>query len=469
MRFVPGASPRSVNLSSHSDIMRRMSRRSLSLLLALLSLGWAPALLGWAPALAAPSDTLFSEQWALGKIEAERAWAKSKGAGVVVAVVDSGVDFSHPDLKGKSAGSWNCVGVSDDSQDCASGGEDDVGHGTAVAGVAAAVTGNGEGIAGVAPDAKIMSVKVLGSDGTGSIPEIARGVKWAADKGAEVINLSLGPENILEILDVLFGDSRAQFREEFQEPVDYAAGKGALVVAAAGNDGQPSFFAGMEHVYVVGATGPDDEVAPYSSTGPNIYAPGGDDRNTFDCSEGGPDRCILTTKRGGTYAPIQGTSFATPHVSGVAALLMSAGLENEEASDRVTESADSIEDGKRVNAAKAVGASAVSAPSAASETAPAAPAAAQPPVTRRGPLSPPAPPPPAEVSVQAAPPALPEVQIEEEASSEKVRVLQVSSSSADDRELDERTRSLAVLCLGIVAALTLSYVWIRRRIVRRSG
>ncbi|MGH2770063.1 MAG: S8 family serine peptidase [Actinomycetota bacterium] len=454
-----------------------MLRRFSSLLLALL-------LLGWTPALAARGDTLFSEQWALGKIEAERAWAKSRGEGVVVAVVDSGVDFGHPDLKGKSAGSWNCVGVSDDTQDCRPGGEDDVGHGTAVAGVAAAMTGNGEGIAGVAPDAKIMSVKVLSSEGTGSIPDIARGVKWAADQGAEVINLSLGPENILPLLDLIFGDSRKQFQEEFQEPVDYATGKGALVVAAAGNDGEPSYFAGMEHVYVVGATGPDDEVAFYSSTDPNVYAPGGDDKSTFDCSEGGSERCILTTKRGGTYGPIQGTSFAAPHVSGVAALLMSAGLKNETARDRMDQSADSIRGGKRINAARAVGAGAVAAaPPAAGGIAPEAPT--RPPAARKSgaanpaPASPagggggakasvPAAVPPAELSAPAPPPASPGEQ-SEEASPQKIRVLPIASSLAEDRELDERTQLLAVFRLGIVAALIWGYVWMRRRFVRHPG
>ncbi|HLI57733.1 MAG TPA: S8 family serine peptidase, partial [Actinomycetota bacterium] len=153
-----------------------------------------------APAIASypdpPNDPYFSSQWALAVIKAPQAWSKSTGAGEVVAVVDTGVQFGIPDLpSSKSAGSFNCIGMGGQNGPCPSDSPvDDNGHGTWVASVIAAATNNGVGMSGVAPDAKIMSVRAISSDGTGEVSDIAKGIMFAADQGANVINLSVGPD-----------------------------------------------------------------------------------------------------------------------------------------------------------------------------------------------------------------------------------------------------------------------------------
>ena len=172
-----------------------MRKRSTSLLGAALV-----AVLGtMAPASAATSDPLRAEQWGLDQVHAEQAWATTTGSGVVVAVVDSGVDLTHPDLQGQLVpgvttvdcgrkrtycgnGSWE--GMDGEAQDADT-------HGTHVSGIVAAATDNGLGVAGVAPDAKVMPIKSL-EDGSGSFEEIAAGITYAADHGASVVNLSLG-------------------------------------------------------------------------------------------------------------------------------------------------------------------------------------------------------------------------------------------------------------------------------------
>src|SRR3712207_6263836 len=147
----------------------------------------------------ASNDPLWDRQWGPQQVRADQAWATSTGAGTVIAVVDSGVDLSHPDLQGKLVAGTTTIGCAKGQTTCGNGdwkGVDGVGqandtHGTHVAGIAAAATNNGIGIAGVAPDAKIMPVKVL-EDGSGDSGAISAGIVWAADHGADVINLSLG-------------------------------------------------------------------------------------------------------------------------------------------------------------------------------------------------------------------------------------------------------------------------------------
>ena len=287
----------------------------------------------------AATDPFRSRQWALTKIQADQAWAASKGSGVTIAVVDTGINLNHPDLRGKIVRPVSCIGGT-----CTAGGNDDNGHGTHVAGIAAAVTGNGVGIAGVAPSAKLMPVKVLDEEGSGDCDDIATGIRFAADHGARVINLSLGPE-LPGLLAVLL---QGGCISGLEAAATYAWNKGIFVVIAAGNNGLRSVYdsAALE---VVGATGPDDQPASYSSSGADVYAPGGD---ASSCST---STCIFSTWTGEGYALNQGTSMAAPHVSGIAALLFARGYSNTQIRQRLAATADNVGGILRVNASRAVG------------------------------------------------------------------------------------------------------------------
>ena len=141
----------------------------------------------------ASNDTFFSRQWALSQIGAPQAWTRSTGSGITIGIVDTGVDLGHPDLAGKIAITADCVG-----RPCiAGGGQDNHGHGTIVSGIAAASTGNGKGVAGVAPDARLAVAKVLNSAGEGRVEDINNGIRWVVDNGARVVNLSVGDPNFL--------------------------------------------------------------------------------------------------------------------------------------------------------------------------------------------------------------------------------------------------------------------------------
>jgi len=292
----------------------------------------------------ATTDPGRSQQWGLTKIHADQAWTKAKGAGITIAIVDTGIDLTHPDLKAHIASHYDCT-----SGSCVGGataGNDDNGHGSHVAGIAAAVTGNGVGVAGVAPSAKLMAVKVLDSSGSGNCSNIVAGIRFASDHGARVINLSLGPETGL--LDFILGNSCVQ---DLQNAAAYAYGRGDVVVIAAGNQSLKSAY-NSSALEVVGATGPNDEVASYSNTGANVYAPGGDASGQCQSST----NCILSTWMNGGYALDQGTSMAAPHVSGLAALLLSEGYTNAQAVARINSTADNVNGVERINAMRAVGA-----------------------------------------------------------------------------------------------------------------
>jgi serine protease len=282
---------------------------------------------------AAPNDPLYARQWGPQQVRAEQAWKTSTGRGAVIAIVDSGVDLTHPDLRRKLVRGATFV---DCNPSCGNGdwkgpdGEPDGDeHGTHVAGIAAAATDNGIGIAGVARGAKIMPVKVL-EEGSGSFTDIANGIRWAADNGADVINLSLGAVQGVQLL------VHGGVIVEVQDAIRYANSKGVAVIAAAGNDAVPLCntpaydFGAM----CVVATDKREARAAYSSGGVDpelltVSAPGGsllpvcgeDVVSTVPAGTGRSAVCGY----GDAYDEYAGTSMAAPHVSGVAALLAAQG------------------------------------------------------------------------------------------------------------------------------------------------
>lgn len=242
-----------------------------------------------AGAAASGTDPHRGEQWGLTRLDAEGAWQVGRGDGQVVAVVDTGVDASHPDLAGVVLPGFDAVDGGD-------GRRDPNGHGTHVAGIVAGLVGNGVGGAGIAPGTRILPVRVLDAAGSGDHSAIAAGIIWAADHGADVINLSLGGPETTDVLHAA---------------VRYAFGRGAVVVAAAGNDGAAgpaSYPAAYPEVVAVGATTVADTRAVFSTTGDyvDLAAPG---------------LGVLSTVPGGGYEWMSGTSMAAPFVAGGAALV----------------------------------------------------------------------------------------------------------------------------------------------------
>ena len=253
----------------------------------------------------AGNDEHRGSQWNLDRIHAPAAWERSTGAGVVIAVIDTGVEGTHPDLRGHVLTGYDAIaGVE-------GGDVDDNGHGTHVAGIAAALTGNGRGIAGVAPDARILPVKVLDADGGGYTSDTAEGIVWAVDNGAQVINLSLGADTPTAAEEAAVG---------------YARENGVTVVAAAGNErteGSPtSYPAAYDGVIAVAATDSSDRVAYYSNRGDyvDVAAPGSSIVSTYP-SELVEDADPMAGPV--DYGRLSGTSMAAPHVAAVAALLKS--------------------------------------------------------------------------------------------------------------------------------------------------
>jgi subtilisin family serine protease len=294
------------------------------------------------PAQGGPSDPHFSRQWGLSAIKAEQAWSVATGAGTLIAVVDSGVDLGHPDLSSKLVvhndadfvePAGNCTGNKKTGRTCIQDGpQDENGHGTHVAGIAAALTNNGVGVAGTAPDARILPVRVLDAQGVGSTGDVAAGIRYAAGKGADVINLSLGFLTGVGELNRLRGLLRPVY-----DAIDVAVSGGAVVVIAAGNDGAPVCAEPAAHpaVVCVGATDSRDLKTWYSNFDASTFkrylvAPGGE--GLFSCSQ----EILSTYLRGADtdcspapgYEATAGTSMAAPFVSGVAALLAGRGLGN---------------------------------------------------------------------------------------------------------------------------------------------
>jgi subtilisin family serine protease len=292
---------------------------------------------GGAPGSGPVNDPLFAKQWALDQINAPEAWARGvKGAGTTIAVVDTGVDLGHPDLSSKIVPGTDIVAS---NGDCPAGPQDENGHGTHVAGIAAAVTNNGIGVAGVAPDAQIMPVRVLDSEGSGSSDDIVKGIRWAADHNADVINMSLGELPVVGQLQAI--------NQDIEDAVNYAWDKGSLVVAAAGNESFPlcSYPAFADHAVCIGATDSRGLPSYYSNFPVNktmlgFRAPGGvgsvfceDDEDIWSTMWPGSDFDSCGSISG--YETLAGTSMASPQVAGVAALLFGQGLTNAQVVDRL--------------------------------------------------------------------------------------------------------------------------------------
>lgn len=315
-------------------------------------------------ALGDPNDSGYSQQWALkntgqtggtpdADIDAPEAWdIHTGGSNVIIAVLDTGVDLDHEDLEAKiwtnsdeipsndidddyngykdDVNGWDFCNSPDVYNICTSPQDsvpdDEYGHGSHVSGIAAASGNNGKGIAGVSWGATIMPVKVLDQWGNGTLGSIVSGIDYAVANGADVINMSLGARN----------SSWPCGWSSMEEALNNAVSQGVLVVAAAGNDGQYGVNcpAAYDQIMAVGATTHNDTRAGYSNYGPrlDISAPGGDGSSP-----------IYSTIPG-SYGSMYGTSMATPHVAGLAALLWSfaPGLTHEEVRDIIQSSADDL-------------------------------------------------------------------------------------------------------------------------------
>jgi thermitase len=243
-----------------------------------------------------PDDPYFDEQWGMTKVQAPQAWDITQGSpDVIIAILDTGIDMDHPDLGAKIVSDVN---FSDSPTSDYNGHK----HGTHVAGIAAAISGNGIGVTGLGYDCSLMNVKVLGDDGNGYASQVAQGIIWAADNGADVINMSLGYEIPSEVME---------------DAVDYAWSKGVVVVASAGNSGSssPHYPAYSTNCIAVGATDASDKLTSWSNHGNwvDVAAPGVSIYSTF------PYTSVYPVY----YYSLSGTSMASPHVAGLAGLLFS--------------------------------------------------------------------------------------------------------------------------------------------------
>jgi len=256
-----------------------------------------------------PNDPFFAYQWSLTRIGAPQAWDVTTGSSdLTITIVDSGIDLDHPDLSGKIIPGYDYLNGDWDP-------DDDYGHGTHVAGIAAAWTNNGLGVAGVSWGARLMALKVLDAGGSGTYADVASAVTYAANHGAKIINLSLG------------GDYDSQ---TLHDAVIYAHNAGCVLAAATGNDGgsvvlYPAQYA---EALAVAATGSTDQRAWFSNYGPEVDV-------------AAPGVGIYSTYLGGGYTSMDGTSMAAPHVAGLAALIWSEypGYTNDQVEGRIERTA----------------------------------------------------------------------------------------------------------------------------------
>lgn len=235
------------------------------------------------------NDPYYGSAWHLDRVRTPAAWGKTMGNGVTIAVIDTGVDANHPDLSTQLVPGWNFYDNNSNTSDVA-------GHGTGVAGAAAAATNNSVGVAAVSGQAKIMPIRATDTSGVGYISMIAQGITWAADKGAKVINLSF---------------DRLWTFSSVVSAAEYAKSKGSLVVIAASNNAKDEGAATQSAMIPVSATDKYDKLTTFSSWGNHvaIAAPGIE---------------IWSTTRGGGYGAWWGTSVASPVTAGVVALMMAA-------------------------------------------------------------------------------------------------------------------------------------------------
>lgn len=256
---------------------------------------------------AQPSEVL---PWGITQINADDVWSNNTGAGIKVAIIDTGIQSNHPDLADNVKGGirfyMRGFTLYNDSK-----WEDDHGHGTHVAGTIAGLD-NTIGVVGVAPNAELYAVKVLDRSGSGSWEAVAAGIRWAADNGMDVASMSLGGSS---------GTSG------LASAVSYALAAGVVLVAAAGNsgDGNPStteisYPAAYSGVIAVGATSSSNAVASWSSSASYVAL----------CA---PGVSVFSTYKGSTYATLSGTSMATPHVSGTAALVLATTISDADDAD----------------------------------------------------------------------------------------------------------------------------------------
>ncbi|MDX2186016.1 MAG: S8 family serine peptidase [Opitutaceae bacterium] len=244
-----------------------------------------------------PNDPRFANQYAPTKIRADEAWVIARG-GPVIAIVDTGVDYTHEDLAGRVIKGKDFVNGDDDPMD-------DQGHGTHCAGIAAAPGNNAKGVAGIAWNSRILAVKVANAAGNISMSQGAAAIKYSADRGAKVISCSWG-------YVPTWGNHVLAFFVGLESAVNYATAKGSLVVVAAGNEGNGAIRipGAYSSAYCIGSTTSTDARSDFSCFGPavDIAAPGSS---------------ILSTQNGGGYVNKSGTSMATPCAAGAAAVLWS--------------------------------------------------------------------------------------------------------------------------------------------------
>lgn len=290
-------------LSSHGGKARRIGRSSLAIVdlppnasetaVAMLlarhpQLKSAELDMRIAPAMT-PNDPYMGSEWHLARINAPRAWDSAQGAGIRIAILDTGIDATHPDLAGRLVPGWNFYDGNADTSDVH-------GHGTAVAGAAAAAMNNSIGVASVAGQASLMPVRIADANAYAYWSTVAQGLNWAADQGARVANISYGG---------VVGSATVR------GAADYLRSKGGLVVVSAGNNGIDEGLAPTASMIPVSATDETDNRTSWSSYGGFVAI-------------AAPGQNIWTTNRGGGYGTWWGTSFASPVVAGAVALLMSA-------------------------------------------------------------------------------------------------------------------------------------------------
>jgi subtilisin family serine protease len=231
-----------------------------------------------------PSQTL---TWNIDRVDAEISWGISTGDPVKVGVIDTGIDLSHPDIKSNIKGGYNAIYPWKSPND-------DNGHGTHVAGIIAALN-NSIGVVGVGPNIDLYAIKVLNASGSGYLSDVIEGLDWAVTHGMQIVNMSLGT---------------SQNVQSFHDAIVSAYNAGVVIVAAAGNSGGAvSYPAAYPEVIAVSATDQNNQIASFSSRGPEV-----------DLAAPGVN--IYSTYKGKSYATLSGTSMATPHVTGAAALVI---------------------------------------------------------------------------------------------------------------------------------------------------